>query len=256
MVAPNGSLIVHCGGEKVQFEDVRRSRTPDPSGDHYPIPHAALYDLVIAGLQKQGLTVVGGEHVLAQGGDRYFGLLRLRNGGEDHPDYELIAGVRNTHDKSYSAGMALGSRVFVCDNLAFSGEVTFGRKHTRHILRDLPRLAADALGRLGALKRSQEERIEGYKAFEMNDEKAYATMVHALRSKVVSASKLGKVLGEWHEPRHKEFEPRTGWSLFNSFTEVLKLYRIEENSARSQRLHGLLDSACGLQLAEKHVEVN
>jgi hypothetical protein len=28
--------------------------------------------------------------------------------------------------------------VFVCDNLAFSGEIKIARKHTRFIVRDLP----------------------------------------------------------------------------------------------------------------------
>ena len=30
------------------------------------------------------------------------------------------------------------------------------------------------------------------------------------------------MLKEWREPSHEAFEPRTVWSLFNAFTEVLK----------------------------------
>jgi hypothetical protein len=38
---------------------------------------------------------------------------------------------------------------------------------------------------------------------------------------------------------------RTVWRLFNSFTEVLK-GNLGELPRRTQALHGLMDSACGL----------
>ena len=31
-------LILHCGGEVVDFEAVQASVTPEPEGYHYPIP--------------------------------------------------------------------------------------------------------------------------------------------------------------------------------------------------------------------------
>jgi hypothetical protein len=244
-------LILHCGGEKVDFSAVRASVTPEPQDAHYPIPHARILDLAVEGLERQGLHVVSGEHALAKEGMRYFGLLQLTNGA-DHGDFGLVAALRNTHDKSFAASMALGSRVFVCDNLAFSGEVTFARKHTRHAMMDLPRLVNDALGRLGTLKRSQEIRIEGYKAAELNDDQAYATIVRATMAKVIPNARIRDVVEQWHEPVHEEFMPRTGWSLFNGFTEILKRYPVEQIPTRTQVLHGLLDSACGLSFSTPH----
>ena len=244
-------LILHCGGEVVDFEAVQASVTPAPEGYHYPIPHSRILELASEGLEKQGLHVVGGEHALANDGMRYFGLLRLSNGAA-HDDFELIAALRNTHDKSFSASMALGTRVFVCDNLAFSGEVTFARKHTRHALMDLPRLVNDALGRLGTLKRSQEMRIEGYKEAELSDDQAYATIVRAAMARVIPNARIKEVVDQWHEPLHEEFAARTGWSLFNDFTEILKAYPVEQVPARTQILHGLMDSACGLDFSALH----
>ena len=65
-------LILHCGGEKVDFEAIQASVTPEPEGYHYPIPHARILELAIEGLEKQGLHVVDGEHALANDGMRYF----------------------------------------------------------------------------------------------------------------------------------------------------------------------------------------
>ena len=59
-----------------------------------------------------------------------------------------MLGLRNSHDKTFPAGIVAGSAVFICDNLAFSGEVKLARKHTTHITRDLPRLVQSAVGQL------------------------------------------------------------------------------------------------------------
>ena len=254
-------LILHCGGKLVDWEEVVNAETPEPVDTHFPIPHARVLELAVEGLEAQGLHVEESEHALANGGDRYFGLMQLAIKPDSaimpHADFQLIAAVRNTHDKSYAASMALGSRVFVCDNLAFSGEVTFARKHTRHAYDDLPRLVADALGRLGALHRTQEQRIEGYQGKRLSDDKAYAAIVRASLAKVIPNARIKDVVDQWHVPNHDDFKPRTAWSLMNGFTEVLKASPIEQLARRTSTLHGILDVACGLDFkALKHVEVN
>ena len=45
---------------------------------------------------------------------------------------QLAVGVRSSLDKSISLQWACGSRVFVCDNLAFRSERVIARKHTTH----------------------------------------------------------------------------------------------------------------------------
>ena len=43
-------------------------------------------------------------------------------GGNTNVDYSLVLGLRNSHDKTFPASLALGSQVLVCDNLSFFGE--------------------------------------------------------------------------------------------------------------------------------------
>jgi hypothetical protein len=53
-------------------------------------------------------------------------------------EYGCVLGLRNSYDKSCSTGLCIGATVFVCDNLSFSGsQITFERKHTANLLRDL-----------------------------------------------------------------------------------------------------------------------
>jgi hypothetical protein len=140
-------LMLHCGANGVTLDDVRAVETPEPSfrGEKgkrifHPIPHALLHDTVIDQLGESGYEVQESSHGLTKGGDRYFGLIQVRHNSEPEVarDHGLVIGLRNAHDGMFQAATALGARVFVCDNLSFSGEVVVGRRHTRNILRDLP----------------------------------------------------------------------------------------------------------------------
>ena len=136
--------------------------------------------------------------------------------------------------------------MFVCDNLSFSGEVQFARKHTRFINRDLPQLTERAIGLLLAKWHDQDKRIEAYKESEIDDAEAHDLIIRACDVGVCSNRLIPAVLHEWREPRHQEFQERDVWSLFNSFTEALKDGNLAELPKRTEALHGLLDVAVGL----------
>ena len=71
-------------------------------------------------------------------------------------------------------------------------------------------------------------------------------MIQALDAGVVPVTKIPDVLAEWRQPRHAAFrDGRTAWRLFNGFTEALK-GRLDALPRRTQALHGLLDTTCGL----------
>jgi hypothetical protein len=205
---------------------------------------------VTTSLQTSGLSVVGQQHALSKEGQRYFGLLEVKVQGDDgSPDYGMVVGVRNSHDKTFPAGLCLGSRVFVCDNLAFSSEVVLSRKHTSFILRDLPGVVMSAVSRLVEARGQQDRRIAAYKRHELSEMEAHDLLVRAVDARALPAKWLMDSLKEWRKPRHPEFEKdgHTGWRLFNAVTEALKgssdLHALPQ---RTQKLHGLMDAACGV----------
>jgi hypothetical protein len=54
------------------------------------------------------------------------------------------------------------------------------------------------------------------------------------------------------DPRHAGFrEGRTTWRLFDGFTETLN-GSLPELPGRTQGLHGLIDAACGLAVANAY----
>jgi hypothetical protein len=241
------NLVLHCGARSVERRAIEVAETPAGSSTWVPVPHHRLLEQVESTLVAGGMTVVNQAHALRQDGLRYFGLLEVTN-GQTHDDYGLVIGLRNSHDKSFPAAIALGSAVFVCDNLAFSAEVTISRRHTRFIERDLPRVVHTAVGRLADMRGQQDERIDAYKESELSDPAAHDLLIRAVDARVLPVTQVPAVLEEWRAPSHEEFavDGKTVWRFHNAMTHVWKGRNLAALPHRSQALHGLLDAVCGL----------
>jgi hypothetical protein len=133
------NLCLLRGAEVVQREQLAMVETPARTASWVPIPHHTLLAGVEDVLIRSGCTIVNESHGLGHEGQRYFGLIQVAN-GENSDLFSLIVGLRNSHDKSFPAGLVIGASVFVCDNLSFSGEIKLARKHTVNVQRDLPQL--------------------------------------------------------------------------------------------------------------------
>ena len=238
------NLILHCGAAEVPRKALAAVPTPAATETWRPIPHEEYVRQVEWELPRYGLDIVTEAHALTHDSSRYFGLILVQNGCSN-PDYSWVLGLRNSHDKTLTAGLVAGSSVFVCDNLSFSGEVCVSRKHTSYILEDLPGLIGNALGRLLQMFRSQDLRVERYRATRLSEPDAHDLTIRALDSGVVCASKIPEVLKEWREPRYQQFEPRTVWSWFNGVTETAKgaLHLLPR---RTQALYRLCDDFVGV----------
>ena len=240
------NLILHCGAAEVPRKALAAVPTPAATETWHPIPHEEFVSRVEWELPRYGLDIVQEAHALTHdSGSRYFGLVQVAHEGLEHSDYSLVIGLRNSHDKSLPAGLVAGAQVLVCDNLSFAGEICLARRHTPNIMRDLPSLVGDALGRLLVMFRTQEQRVERYRATRLSDADAHDLTIRALDSGVFCASKIPDVLKEWREPRHEAFRPRSLWSWFNASTENLKgaLHLLPK---RSQALYRLCDDFVGV----------
>ena len=247
------NLMLHCGGHEATRDEVVGAETPSATDTWHPIPHISLIDKVVDQMQQAGLIVSQTVHGLWKGGLRYFGMMELTSQEDD--EYSLVVGLRNSHDKSFPASLALGSGVFVCDNLAFSGEVKLARRHTRFINRDLPAVIQKAMGRLHDLRHTQERRIEAYRNHPLDDKDACEFIIRALENGVIGSQRVKPVVNEWRNPRHDDFSERNAWSLFNAFTEIMKPKERQGDRDNNNlialpkatgQLHGMMDLQCRL----------
>lgn len=116
VVRPRPNLLLHCGAQAVKRDQVIEVPTPPSTSTWTPIAHNALVSQVERTLKTNGLVVGGQAHSLTHDGARYFGLMEIQR--RDTPqDYCWVLGLRNSHDKTFPAGITAGAQVFVCDNL-------------------------------------------------------------------------------------------------------------------------------------------
>ena len=234
----SGSLILHRGGWEATQVDLAAVPVPEPTESYYPVPYGRFIEEVELHVPRFGLAVQSSSFALAREGRQMFGVLTCSN-GKNARDYALAIGLRSSYDRSLSVGLVAGTRVFCCDNLAFSGEATMQRKHTVNVFRDLPDLIYRMLSQVSAMRERTDAEIAAMKARELPPAGAHHLMVEAIRAGVLPASRLPKVIAAWEEPKHEEFSPRTAWSLFNAFTEVFRGWAPRQQMEGSLQLSSL-----------------
>jgi hypothetical protein len=239
-------LMLHCGGQLKTKEEVFAVPPPTATESYVPLSYESFVTRIEKQLLAEDVKVKDERFALAKDGQRMFGLMVLELPGLAIIDHACVLGFRNSYDKSCSTGICVGATVFVCDNLSFSGsEVTFHRKHTTNLLRDLSWIITETISKLPARFAVQSECFRRYKELELSDKDAHNLVIRLYDSRAINVTEIPGVLKEWREPRHSEFleAGKSGWRLFNAVTEIIKgdLWRLP---SKTQALHEILDVEC------------
>ena len=224
---------------KIDSEALSGVQTPEGTSSHTPIPHHQLVGLTREALDRAGLEVKEEEHALARGGLRYFGGFSLKGSDVTGDDRNIVLGLRNAHDKSFAASIAVGNQMMVCENLCFSSDIKLARRHTTNILADLPRVLSSAVARVTSHWQDMGKRIQSYKETEV--ESASDLIVQLVDTKAFPARDIYKAVEEFRNPRHEEFKGGSLWTLYNSITENLKGSDLTKLSDRTMRMQSIFD---------------
>ena len=233
------TLMIHCGAEPVNAGSLTALETPDGTDTHVPIAHADVVDMVRYALGYYDHEIVEEHHAITPDGARYFGILSLRS---SYGDYTDMVGLRNSHDKKFPIGISFGSRVFVCDNLAFNGDHVIRRRHTQNARRDLPGLVAEVVAPLKEHRMRQHTAIETYQSTGLTDTAADSAIMQLYRQGVINVQRIATVANAWDEPPH-DWGDRTAWRLFNVVTFALA-GRVAEDPGVTGKLHDVIDGIC------------
>jgi hypothetical protein len=233
------TLMLHTGGRAIAYGDLCDLPTPEPTESHVPIPHHSVVEMVRYALGFFRHELLEEHHAITPDGMNYFGVLSLRS---PYGDYTDMVGLRNSHKKQFPIGIAIGSRVFVCDNLAFNSDHLIRRKHTANAKRDLPGLVAEVIEPLGEARRKQAETLARYKVHELPDTMADQAIMSLFRQGVINVTRIADVLQAYEEPPH-DWGNKTPWRLFNATTFALA-GRVAENPTATRRLHEVIDGVC------------
>jgi hypothetical protein len=244
-------LMLHCGGQLKSRQEVFAVPAPPATATYTPLPYESFLVRIEKQLAVEGIKINEEHLALAKEGQRLFGLLALSLPGFAATDYGCVLGLRTSYDRSFANGICIGAAVFVCDNLSFRGEVTFERKHTPRMLRDLSWMITETVSTLPARFAAQSTTFEAYKRRELQDRDAHDLAVQFWDADAIGALEIPRLIKEWREPRQPVFAeaPKTVWRLFNAATEIMKgdLWRLP---ARTRAVHTILDEVCGLERSD------
>lgn len=231
-----------CAADEVDFAKVQSVSTPEASDRWTPIAHDALVNQFRATIDNTELEIVNEHHSLHRYGQRYFGLFQVKGVGRKHgSDVGTVMCLRNSHDKAFRAGISAGDAPFVCSNLIFSNEIVLGRRHTTHIMRDLPQMISRAIGQLMDSWTTTDNRIDSYKSTEIDDRVAHDLILRGYQAGACGKTQIADILTQWHKPEHENFEGRDLWSLQNAFTNVWRGNTLN-TANRSSSLYSVLDT--------------
>ena len=225
---------------EVELEHLKDVKMPSATASYQPVSH---YDLTmnigdIAGRVLNGMTLVKSRYGLAREGNQMFGTHTFKDNVDD--EIGLAVGFRNSYDKSMSVGIAVGARVFVCENLMMNGDITIFRKHTGNILDELNSMAFRAIFDNQYKYQELTEDKEKMKKIECNDDKAFSQLGRLYGKGILTERQLPVVKDQWDKPWHKDFKDKNQWSFYNACTESLKSVGPQYIMQRHMNLHKFL----------------
>ncbi len=232
-------LMLHAGAIPVDYAGLREFATPAPTATHFPVPHHSVVDYVKHSLTFFGHEVVQEDYGVTPEGDRFFGVLSLKS---PYGDYTDMVGLRNSHDKSFPVGVSFGSRVFCCDNMAFTGEHVIRRRHTPKIKRELPGLIAEIIEPLADARKYIALTYDRFKATELDQRNADHLVMDMYRKEVINLTRIADVVNAY-EDQAQDWGGNTCWRMFNAATFALT-GKVAENPKATGVLHDIIDGTC------------
>jgi Domain of unknown function (DUF932) len=216
----NGQLS-HARSDLVTRADLMMIPPPAPTPTWRPIAHGDLLTAIDRQILVRGITIRGEKFAVQREGARLFAVLDLSIEGSE--EFCAAMGVRTANDHSMALEIAVGVKVFVCDNLAFSGDlIALRRKHTAKF--DLNADISRAVDRYQAHLMVLRQNIATIREAALTDEAAKATIFEAFRQEILPVRYFKRVAEAYFNPSPEmtDVAPRTLWGLHNAFTRSVR----------------------------------
>ena len=219
----------HNCNEYVEYEDLATIPLPPARDKFVPMAHQDLYDRTVRNLSMLNYEPVEPKFLVDHTKQKFvatFGIKRNQHALDSrlqqdfaNDDYQFEVGVINSNDGSMSAKIFTGTRVFVCANGQWSGEVQLSRKHTRNAVNDINRALRDFVFDLEDTRRNTFADFDRLKEYDFSSKsEVHDFVVESCNQKILPWQHAPKVLEHWNNPEHHEFKDRNGYCLFNAYT--------------------------------------
>jgi len=208
-------------GKQVAKADLDLVPLPRETSTYIPISHYQLTDLILTVSQDvlKDYVLVGENYGLARKGNQLFACLNFKG---ESSEMALSIAYRNSYDKSMTFGMAFGAQVYICENLALTGDIVVMKKHTKTVWETLEDTVIANIFK--AQKHYQKVIVDSQrmKSIAMDNRSAFQMMGLLFGHEIVGPRQLTVLRDHWLRPTHSDFQARNSWSFLNATTEALK----------------------------------
>jgi hypothetical protein len=219
------TLVAHSPKFKCEIVDragLARFEPPVGTSTWRPVAHAELVGTLVEQIGRMGLGIDREQYAVGKQGLALFGTLDLNN-GDGHHSRGMALGLRHSNDKALSIQIVGGARVFVCDNLALSGERIALQKHYRGLhLAGIIRAGLDRF--LSGFRRFNAQVIEA-EGHAITDDEAKVRLFDLRYQGVLPVSVFDEAASNYLRAEALGYEdsaPRTVWGLHNACTRAVK----------------------------------
>jgi hypothetical protein len=211
-------LCLHAGAIHKSRAQIAELPLAAPMGNRHVI-RPFIDDIVLVDtlLSRQGLVIndeAYGVSFIDGKPAKFFGVMEMAS---KNTEFALTVGLRGSYDQTLPRGLAVGSRVFVCDNLAFSSDITLHTRQTTFIGERLPEMLRQAVEKIPGLAEHQEQQFDRYKSIRFDHSKGDAILMQCFRREVLNNNQFAKAVELWDK-----FDYGTAWDLYNVVTAAIK----------------------------------
>lgn len=215
------TTLISDTNRKYDRQELALVPTPRSTATHQVIPHHEVIGALVETLGFRHIGVHKEEYAVSRDGMKMFGIMELET---TFNGCRFALGIRNAHDKSMRLALTVGYRVFVCENMAFSGDFApVLAKHSKNFsLQNALSIGVDSMQRnFEPMVKS----VELWQQSQISDMTARLIIYRAFIEAELDAAPryLDRRVHElYFNPQHEDFQPRTMWSLSNAFTSAFK----------------------------------
>mgnify|MGYP000173943282 CR=1 FL=1 len=237
-------LLTNCGSKRCSMEELQQIPEPEATKTYTPLSHfdfAYNVKQVASDLLKDHVFDEE-QYALGANGKRLFGVLTFTPKWEEIHELNVAIGLRNSYDRSMSAGVAVGNSVLVCDNLMFSSNIVVMRKHQgKNMHEDLHSQIIAAIYKMQHQFTRLSEDVQRMKQIPLNRRQKFEYLGLLTGEGILSPTQSSKAYREVWEPSHEEFKEDRLWSAYNAATEALKSSSPQDIVKKHSQLHQLTE---------------
>jgi hypothetical protein len=232
-------------------ENLRRALTapvPAQTDSYSPVPHSLFINRLRQKIVESGNEIDSQKIYVNELGTKLVGYVNIRNNEATANDLgmQMMAGYKNSYDKSMAAGFAAGANVIVCGNGMIRGDIiSFKRKHTGTIIQELEEMFNTGIRRMTEGFHRLVEDATIMRNYDLTErQKAEILGVMYFEKEIIRPQQLSFIKAQ--TKTNERFRGNSMWDLYNNVTESLKSSYVMNHIDDHIRMHDFMMEIAGI----------